>query len=212
MDIRIIPMAARLGVEAIKTALEPGTRYAHQMQAPLTDEESRLFNQLRLGSPCVICGREGTHAVDVWMFKFLRKERSGELFWKKDTHYYVKVSAVAPLCSWHYRLAKVSEMMCCVFSLIGVIAAAALAYSMFLLKQKGHCILPVGDVATLIWWFIIGCVVFFGIMGFLLDKCVTFESVWKYGPLKRLVELRWFKCEKEDSEFQLNEARQKCGL
>ena len=211
MDPRIIPMTARLGVEAVKMALEPGTRYT-QVQAVLTDEESQLFNQLRLGAPCVICGREGTHAVDVWMFKFVGKVRSGDLFWKKDTHYYVKVSAVAPLCSKHYCLAEVSDMMCCVVSLIGVVAAAVFAYSMFLLKQNGHCILPVGDVATLIWWFIIGIVVFFVIMGLLLNLCVTFESVWKYGPLKRLVELRWFKCEKEDSEFQLNEARRKCGL
>ena len=203
MDPRDIAGAVIWGPKILKEvlddALKPGNRYA-ETRSTLTDEEWRLLNQLRDGGPCVICGRKGTHVVGACIRKFVKVERSGTLFWKKDTHYFDRRSVVAPLCSEHYRKAKCShifsKIMRWTVPLICFLSAVGFSYSMLLLKQCGYSIIPVDEDATLALWFwigLVGFVILYKVLRSRVDKGITFESVWEYGPLKRLMELQWIK-------------------
>ena len=208
MDPRDIAM----GVKLLQEAWQPSNQYA-ETQSMLTDEETRLLNQLRAGEPCVICGTKGVHVVEACICKFVKKERAGALFWKKNTHYFDRRSVAAPLCPKHYSEAKRSEIvkrMRWAVPLICVLAAATFSCLMLLLKQNGYSIIPVDDdgatVGVWFWVGIVGFAILFKVLRLRGDKGINFESVWKCGPLKRLKELQWIKCDE-----QLIEAKMRGG-
>lgn len=211
MDPKDIAMGARWGIKLLQEAWQPGNQYA-ETQSILTDEEMRLLNQLRAGTPCVICGAKGTHAVEASICKFVTKVRTGALFWKKDTYYFDRRSVAAPLCSKHYFNAKcsriVSKTMRCVGYLICILLAAMFSGLMLFLKQQGYCncIMPDDDTETVIVWFGLGWFGFTILYVTLLDslhvKHVNSESVWKYGPLRRLVELQWIKSGEAETKLK----------
>ena len=214
MNPKDIAMAAYWVPKILKEGLEPSKKFV-ETQPTLSYEESLLFNRLREGGPCVICGSKGVHAVNVCLCQFVKKERSGSLFWKEDTYYYIRKSAAAPLCAKHYHEAKVSETKGCVGCLIMLLVPALFSYLMLLLKQRGHFSIFDDDVLTVIMWFVIGFVgvfILLASLGFGEDKGATFKSIWECGPLQRLLALRWVRCDNDVGEKQLNEAMQKGGV
>ena len=205
--------AAYWGPKILKEVLAPSKQYV-ETQPVLTHEEAYLFDQLREGGPCVICGSRGANTVKVCLCKFVKRANSGALFWKKDTHYYIRKSVAAPLCAKHYHEAKVSETMGCVVPLVVVLEAWLFSMLMLLFKKLGYCVIFDNDDGTVALWFFVGLVVFyipFRALGVLSKDRLKFDSVWKYGPLQRLLELWWVKCDKEVGAEQLDEAEQKGG-
>lgn len=197
------PVAGGLywGMKYLEAKFSPKERSVDK-RSPLTDEESRLFNQLREGGPCIICGGKGDHVVRTRICKFGWEEQSGALFWKTDTKFFDIRSVAAPLCSKHYQEAKdrekLNEKLGCTTMIFSVLGAALISYLMLQLKRQGYCIIPVDDVLTVILWLVIGLVACF-IFACLVFGCFTSDFwgvkqvVWQCGPLKRLCELNWLK-------------------
>jgi len=224
MDPKIVVDVLSAGADVLTAAAKPKIQYA-EIQVVLTREETQLLNQLREGGPCVICGRKGAHVTEeVQICKFVNEVRSGSLFWKKNTHFFVRRSVVAPLCSRHYQEAKTEEKVGCMFVLAALLATVLFScLSMMLMyKQVG----PGGDPVAVILWFVVGFVlwfvawfVVFAVLFVLirliflrkLDGYAKFESIWECGPLKRLLELNWIKCGDNVGEKQLNESMAKTG-
>jgi len=220
----VVSVCYDIGKGAIESP--PENQYA-EIQAVLTREETRLLNQLREGGPCVICGRKGAHVTEeVQICKFIKVVKSGSLFWKKNTHYFVRRSLVAPLCSRHYQEAeaqeKVENKLGCATVIFSVVGAALTSYLMLQLKRQGCCVIPVNDALTVILWFVVGLILSFvvgvllgvviqGIFFHELDGYAKFESIWECGPLKRLLELNWIKCDNDVGEKQLEESMAKTG-
>lgn len=228
-DILDVVDVVSKGIDILKEAKKfpPENQYV-EIQAVLTSEETRLLNQLREGGPCVICGCKGSHVTEeVQICKFVNEVKSGILFWKKNTHGFVRRSLVAPLCSRHYQEAeareKVENKLGCATVIFSLVGAALTSYLMLQLKRQGHCVMPVNDVLTVIFWFVVGFILSFvagavlfggviqGIFFRELDGYAKFESIWKCGPLKWLLELNWIKCGKDVGEKQLKELMAKAG-
>ena len=204
LDPNVARGAACWALNSLGKKLDPKVKIVDK-RSPLTDEESRLLNQLREGGPCVICGGKGDHMVWTRIWKYVGEEQSGALFWKTDTKFFDIRSVVAPLCSKHYQEAKdrekLNEKLGCATMIFSVFGAALISYLMLQLKRQGHCIIPVDDVLTVILWFVIALVACFiftcFVMGcFSSDLGGVEQCVWQRGPLKRLCKLNWFKSER----------------
>ena len=159
----VVSVCYDIGKAAVESP--PENQYV-EIQAVLTSEETRLLDQLREGGPCVICGRKGSHVTEkVQICKFVNEVKSGILFWKKNTHGFVRRSLVAPLCSRHYQEAeaweKVENKLGCATVIFSVVGAALTSCLMLQLKRHGHCVMPVNDVLTVILWFVVGFILSF---------------------------------------------------
>ncbi len=182
-------------LEKLQKKLQPDYQSV-ETQAKLNNEEASLLNQLRQGGPCVICGSKGTHVALAHLRKDIKTVKSGFLFRKKIVSFYDKRTVAAPLCSKHYLEAKNSPIKCFAVYLIWILATTIFSGSMLWLKQRGYCncIMPDGDVETVILWFVIGFVGFaflIATLGFWSDKRINFKTLVNFGPLKRLRELDW---------------------
>ena len=218
MDPKTVCDIVSAGFDILGAATKPGNRFA-EIQTALSREETRLLNQLREGGPCAICGRKGTHvAEEVYVCKFVNEVKSGSLFWKKNTHFFVRRSVVAPLCSRHYQEAKTEEKVGCMFAFGALLAALLFScLSVMLMFEK-----PGDNLVLAILCFVVGVIPWFFAWGIFfalikgiflreLEGYATFASIWECGPLARLLELNWIKCGEEVGEKQLKESMEKAG-
>ena len=157
-----------------------------EKQGILDNEELSLLHQLQKGGSCIVCGSKGTHIIEKCIHKIVKVERTSIWPWRKKTTYFDKRVVTVPFCLKHFLRAMFQEIFCIVLA-IGI--AAGISYSMYSEIGKDDTMF---DLMLAVFIFIVYCFIFRFIL-----RCffVGFRCVWKIGPLKRLLELKWIKGE-----------------